>query len=137
MADSIAGVSSALALRSSVASFARAPCMSCRRIAAVSAIGVAALRTSSPTGARCQKSFNPTATPPDAPPWDDAVTLAIVKGVMFEAVEIEFAVELAIDAHQQIEIEGCGHALGLVQCLTAAEPASDGLSLRGASKSTK
>ena len=44
----------------------------------------------------------------------DAVTLAIVEGVMAEAVEIEIGAELAVDAAQQIEIELRGDAGGVV-----------------------
>ena len=44
----------------------------------------------------------------------DAVTLAIVKGVMLERVEVEIAAELAVDAREQVEIERGGDAGGVV-----------------------
>src|SRR5450759_4966601 len=44
----------------------------------------------------------------------DAMTLAVVEGVMLETVELESGADLAIDAHQQIEIELGGDALGVV-----------------------
>jgi len=40
----------------------------------------------------------------------DAVALAIVEGVMLEAVAPEGAAELAIDAREQVEIEFGGNA---------------------------
>src|SRR5262245_17020796 len=44
----------------------------------------------------------------------DAMTLAVVKGVMLKSVEIECAAELTINSRQQIEIELCGNALGVI-----------------------
>ena len=41
----------------------------------------------------------------------DAVPLAVVEGVMLEAVELEIAAQLAVDAREQIEIELGGDAL--------------------------
>ena len=40
----------------------------------------------------------------------DAARSLVVDRVMGEAVEIEIAAELAIDALEQIEVEGSGHA---------------------------
>src|SRR5664280_88516 len=42
------------------------------------------------------------------------MTLAVVKGAVLERIELEGGAELAIDAHQQIEIELGGDALGVV-----------------------
>src|SRR5262245_31595320 len=44
----------------------------------------------------------------------DAMTLAVVKGVMLKGVEVECAAELPINSRQQIEIELCGHTLGVI-----------------------
>src|SRR5262249_12917460 len=44
----------------------------------------------------------------------DAMTLAVVKSVMLKGVEVECAAELTINSRQQIEIELCGHALGVI-----------------------
>ena len=44
----------------------------------------------------------------------DTVSLAVVKGVVLEGLEIEIAAKLPIDAREQIEIEFRGNALGVV-----------------------
>ena len=44
----------------------------------------------------------------------DAVPFGIVEGVVLEGGKIEIGAEFAIDAHQQIEIELGGDALGIV-----------------------
>src|SRR3954462_12507191 len=44
----------------------------------------------------------------------DTLALAIVEGVMLEAVEIEFPVNLAVNPYQEVEIERLRHAGGIV-----------------------
>ena len=44
----------------------------------------------------------------------DAMALAVVKGVMLKRVEPEGAVQFAVNSRQQIEIELCGDAFGIV-----------------------
>src|SRR5918992_4334556 len=44
----------------------------------------------------------------------DAVALAIVEGVMLKAAEVEFSVELAVDPHEDVEIEGAGYPGSIV-----------------------
>ena len=44
----------------------------------------------------------------------DALELPVVDGAMLKAGEIEIAAEFAIDPLQQVEIEPCGDALGIV-----------------------
>src|SRR5215813_427963 len=44
----------------------------------------------------------------------DAMTLAVIKGVMFKSIEAECAPELAINSREQIKIELCGDPLSVV-----------------------
>ena len=44
----------------------------------------------------------------------DPILLAIVEGMMLERSQIEVGAEFAIDARQEIEIEFCRHAFGIV-----------------------
>ena len=44
----------------------------------------------------------------------DAMSFTIVKGVMLKHVEPEIPAELAVDARQQVEIEFCRHAFGVI-----------------------
>src|SRR3954452_6508084 len=44
----------------------------------------------------------------------DTLALAIVEGVMLEAVDVEFPIKLAVDPYQEVEIERLRHAGGIV-----------------------
>src|SRR6185436_16270692 len=44
----------------------------------------------------------------------DTVSFTIVKCVVLEHVELEIAAELAIDAREQVKIEFCRHAFGVI-----------------------
>src|SRR5262245_65949552 len=46
----------------------------------------------------------------------DAVSFTIVKCVVLKHVEPEISAELTVDAHEQVEIEFCRHAFGVVVC---------------------
>src|SRR5262245_65385623 len=61
----------------------------------------------------------------------DAVSFTIVKCVVLKHVEPEISAELTVDAHEQVEIEFCRHAFGVVVCgIRSEEHTSELQSLR-------